>query len=66
MGHIKAQQFRYYMRDDGLPAMQFKVLCTSLYWGPEEGILVWRQNEDDKYILHDGEPKPCIANSMKN
>ena len=29
VGHTKAQQFRFYIRDDGLPAMQFKLLCTS-------------------------------------
>ena len=40
MDHTKAQQFRFYMRDDDLPAMQFKILCTSPNWGLEEGILV--------------------------
>jgi hypothetical protein len=54
------------MRDDGLPAMQFKVLCTSPNWGPEKGILVWRQNEDDKCMLPDGEPKPCTPSPMRN
>src|SRR5665213_2811165 len=29
VGHTKTQQFRLYMRDDGIPSMQFKVLCTS-------------------------------------
>jgi hypothetical protein len=66
VGHTKAQQFRLYMCDDGLPAMQFKVLCTSPNWGPEEGILVWRQNEDEKCMLPDGEPKPCTPNPMRN
>ena len=32
VGHTKAQQFRIYMRDDGIPAMQFKLLCTSPNW----------------------------------
>jgi hypothetical protein len=40
VGHTKAQQFRFYMRDDGLPAMQFKLLCTSPNWAPDAGILV--------------------------
>ena len=42
VGYTKAQQFQFYMCDDGLPAMQFKVLCTFPNWGPEEGILIWR------------------------
>ena len=66
MGHTKAQQFRFYVRDDGLPAMQFKVLCTSPNWGPEEGILIWRRNKNDKCVLPDGEPKPCIPSPMRN
>ena len=66
VGHTKAQQFRFYMRDDGLPAMQFKILCTSSNWGPEKGILVWRQNEDNKCMLLDGKPKPCTSNPMRN
>ena len=41
VGHTKAQQFRFYMRDDNRSAMQFKFLCTSSNWGLEEGILVW-------------------------
>ena len=66
VGHTKAQQFRFYMRDDGQPAMQFKILCTSPNWGPEEGILVWSQNEDGKCMLPDGEPKPCTPSPMRN
>ena len=64
--YTKAQQFRFYMRDGDLPAMQFKILCTSPNWGSEEMILVWHQNEDDKCTLFDGEPKPCTPNPMRN
>src|SRR5665213_3542773 len=66
VGHTKAQQFRFYMRDDGVPAMQFKVLCTSPNWGPEDGILVWRQDDHGKCMLPDGEPKPCKPDPMRN
>ena len=41
VGHTKAQQLRFYMMNDGVPAMQFKLLCTSPNWGPEDGILMW-------------------------
>ena len=46
VGHTKVQQFRFYIRDDGLPAMQFKLLCTTPNWGPDESILIWRQDKD--------------------
>ena len=29
IGHTKTQQFRFYIRDDGIPAMQYKLLCTT-------------------------------------
>ena len=32
MWHMKAQQFQFYMRDDGVPAMQYKSLCTTQNW----------------------------------
>ena len=28
VGHTKVQKFHFYMRDDGVPATQFKLLCT--------------------------------------
>ena len=40
VGHTKAQQLWFYMRDVGLPAMQFKVLCTFPNSGPKEWILI--------------------------
>ena len=66
VGHTKAQQFRFYMNDDGVPAMQFKLLCTTPNWAPEEGILVWRQDNDGKCLLPDGEPSPCKPDPMRN
>src|ERR1700737_4804700 len=66
VGYTKAQQFRFYIRDDGLPAMQFKLLCTSPNWGPDDGILIWRQDNDGKCLLPDGDPKPCKPDLMRN
>ena len=64
--HTKAQQFRFYMRDDGVRAMHFKLLCTSSNWGPDDGILVWRQDKDGKYLSLNGDAKPCKPDPMKN
>ena len=55
--HTKTQQLCFYMRDNGVPAMQFKLLYTSPNWGPEDGIGVWRQDKDKKCMLPDGDPK---------
>ena len=40
--HTKVQQFHFYMKDDGVPAMQFKLLCTYPNWGLEDDIFVRR------------------------
>ena len=66
VGHTKTQQFRFYKRDDGVSAMQFKLLCTTLNLAPEERILVWRQDNDGKCLLPDGEPSPCKPDPMRN
>jgi hypothetical protein len=66
IGHTKAQQFRFYMRDDGVPAMQYKLLCTTQDWSPPEGLLVWCVDADGKTMLPDGEPRPCKPIAMKN
>ena len=66
IGYMKAQQFRFDMRDDGVPAMQYKLLCTTQDWSPPEGLLVWRVDADGKIMLSDGEPRPCESIPMKN
>jgi hypothetical protein len=66
VGHTKTQQFRFYIRDDGLPAMQFKLLYTSPNWTPDDGILVWRKDIDGKCVLPGGDPKPCKPDPMRN
>ena len=48
IGHTKAQQFRFYMRDDGVPTMLYKLLCTTQHWSPPEGLLVWRVDADGR------------------
>ena len=66
VGHTKTQQFGFYMEDDGVTAMQFKLLCTSPIWGPKDSILVWRQGNDGKCMLPDGDPKSRKPDPMKN
>ena len=39
--HTKAQQFRFYVWDDEVCAMQFKLLCTLPIWALEDSLLVW-------------------------
>ena len=40
-----------YMRDDGVHTMEFKFLCKTPNWASEEGILVWRQDNDRKCLF---------------
>ena len=63
VGYTKTQQFWFHMRNDGAPTMQFKLLCTL---GPDDGILVWRQDKDEKCLLPDGDPKPCKPDPIRN
>ena len=64
--HTKAQQFRFYMRSDGVPAMQYNLLCTTQDWSPPECLFMWRVDADGKTMLPDREPRPCKPIPMKN
>ena len=66
IGHTRAQQFWFYMHDDGIPTMQYKLLRMTQDWSPPEGLLVWRVDVDVKTILLNGKPKPCKPIPMKN
>ena len=65
VGHTKPQQFCFYIWDDDVPAIQFKFLCTSPNWGSKDGILMWHQDNDGKYLLPDGDSKTCKPNLMR-
>jgi hypothetical protein len=66
IGHTQAQKIRFYMRNDGVPTIQYKLLCTTQDWSPLEGLLVWRVDADGKTMLPDGKPKSCKLTAMKN
>ena len=66
IGHTKVQQLRFYMCDHGVPAMQYKLLCTTQDWSPPEGLLIWRVDGEGRTMLPDGKPKPCKPIPMKN
>ena len=65
-GHTKAYQFWFYMQGDDVPAMQYKLLCTTQDRSLPEGLLVWRIDANKKMILPDGEPRPCKPIPIKN
>ena len=66
IGHTKAQQFWFYMREDGVPAIGYKLLCTTQDWNPHEGLLVWHVDAEGKTMLLDGEPRLCKPIHIKN
>ena len=54
------------MRDNGVPAMQYKFLCMKQDRSPLEGLFVWRDDANGKTMSLDGEPRPCKSIPMKN
>jgi len=56
VGHSKPLQFRFYMQD-GTPLMQYKLHPKSTEWLPQDGIQIWKQDEDGKPRLPQGQPK---------
>ena len=67
-GHTKGQQFKFYKDSDGLPKMQYKILCTDRDWLPEEngGIQLWKVMADGRPILPRGEPLPLNPQRHEN
>ena len=66
IGHTKAQQFWFYMCDDGIPTLQYELLCTMQGFSPPAGLLVWCINKVNNTMLPNGKPKPCKPIPMKN
>jgi hypothetical protein len=64
IGHTKAQQFKFYVRDDGWPVMQYKVLSTHEEWLPKNGILMWKSNIKGEPCLPSGDPVPACPRGM--
>ena len=67
-GHIKAQQFKFYIDSSDCPVMKYRILCTNSNWLPKEGrgIKLWRENEEGRALWPCGEPVPLSAQPMKN
>jgi hypothetical protein len=57
-GHIKAQQFKFYVDSNGCPVMKYRILCTDPDWLPKEGggIKLWREDEEGRALWPRGEP----------
>lgn len=56
VGHSKPLQFRFHM-SDGIPLMQYKVHPKNVEWLPENGIELWKRNENGDPKLPEGVPK---------
>lgn len=64
--HKRVQQFWFYMCDDGIPTLQYELLCTMQGFSPPAGLLVWCINKVNNTMLPNGKPKPCKPIPMKN
>ena len=47
IGHSKPLQFRFYMQDS-VPLMQYKMHPKATEWIPEEGIQIWKHDDNGK------------------
>ena len=63
-GHTKAQQFKFFVRDDGWPVMQYKLICSDAEWLPEKGILMWKENIRGGPSMPEDEPAPAQPRAM--
>jgi hypothetical protein len=64
IGHTKAQQFKFYVRDDGWPVMQYKVLSTHVEWLPKDGVKMWKSNIKGEPCIPSGDPFPAPPRGM--
>ena len=64
--HTNAQQFKFYRNENGLPLMQYKILCTNNKWLPKEGggIRLWKETEDGLPKVPLGDPKVLKPQKM--
>ena len=51
VGHSKAHQFRFYVDNQGVPLMQYKVFCTDPSWAPQGGIALWKMDPITKTTM---------------
>jgi hypothetical protein len=51
-GHMKAQQFKFYVDSSGCPVMKYKFLCTDDDWLPKEGggFKLWLEDEEERAL----------------
>jgi hypothetical protein len=64
IGHTKAQQFKFYVQDDGWPVMQYKVLSTHDEWLPKDGVKMWKSNIKGEPCFPSGDPLPAPPRGM--
>lgn len=64
--HTKAKRFHFYVKDEGVPAMQLKLPCITPNWAPKDGLFIWCKDIDGKCMLPDGAPKSCTTNPMRS
>ena len=64
IGHTKAQQFKFVVRDDGWHVMHYNVLNTHDEWLPKDGILMWKSNIKGEPVLPTGDLYPAKPHDM--
>jgi hypothetical protein len=65
VGHLKPRLFRLYVRDDGMPCLQYKMKSMDMVWMPPEGIEMWSWTNDKRPNLPIGVPKRLPMTDIK-
>ena len=65
VGHSQGRQFRFYRGGNRWPLMQYKLRCTDEKWRPEEGIKLWKEDDEGNPVLPSGSPPSVLPRTMK-
>jgi hypothetical protein len=65
MGHSKGRQFKFYMKEDGYPLMQYKLKHTDQEWKPINGKKLWKDDEHGRPMFPKGTPHSVIPRKMR-
>ena len=67
LGHIKAQQFKFYVDAMDCPVMKYKLLCTDDDWLLRDGgIKLWKEDSQGQALWPRGYPEAVKPYSMRN
>ena len=67
-GHLKAQQFKFFVDSSGCPRMKYRIQCNDDEWLPKEGagIKLWKEDSQGRSMWPRGDPTALEPQKMRN